>query len=404
VNIKDDNRPHIEDELPTVLVVDDVHANLRAIEATLANLRCKVVLASSGNAALRQLLKQEFAVMLLDVQMPGMDGYEVAHHVRNHPRTSDLPLIFLTATHHDEGNVLRGYGTGAVDFLFKPIDATILRSKVSVFLDLYAKRQQVASARNALQKAYEELKATQAQLIQSAKMASLGELVAGVAHEMNNPLAFCISHIDTAARDVTHIVSKLDSGNTELIGRAERARERLRETAVGLDRMRSLVLKLRTFSRLDEGEVKMADIRECVGSVLTMLQHRLRDRIEVEARFDEPYEVECFPGLLNQAVMNLVSNAIDAIEGPGKIVISSGVRGDNYEIVVIDDGSGIPHHLRSRVIEPFFTTKPVGQGTGLGLAITFSIAVKHGGVLLLDDAEGGGTAATIRFPVTGMPA
>lgn len=395
--------PQAEAELPTVLVVDDVQANLRAIEATLGTLKCKVVLCNSGNAALRQLLKQEFAVMLLDVQMPEMDGYEVAHHVRHHPRTSDLPIIFLTATHHDEGNVLRGYGTGAVDFLFKPIDATILRSKVAVFLELCAKRQQLAEGRNALQKAYEELQATQAQLIQSAKMASLGELVAGVAHEMNNPLAFCISHIDTATRDLTHVVSKLDGEDADLLGRAARAKDRLRETSVGLDRMRALVLKLRTFSRLDEGEIKVADIRECVSSVLTMLNHRARDRIEILTYFEQPYEVECFPGLLNQAVMNLVSNAIDAIEGTGRIDIRAGAVGDAYEIAVIDSGSGIPAHLRSRVMEPFFTTKPVGQGTGLGLAITYSIAAKHGGVLSLEAPAEGGTCAAIRFPLRGMP-
>lgn len=387
--------------LPAVLVVDDVPANLRAIEATLGLLNCKVVLASSGNAALRLLLKQEFAVMLLDVQMPGMDGYEVAHHARNHPQTRDVPIIFLTAAHHDEGNVLRGYGSGAVDFLFKPIDATILRSKVSVFLDLYVKRRQLADGRNALHKAYEELKATQTQLIQSAKMASLGELVAGVAHEMNNPLAFCMSHTETARRDLAFLLTKLNPNDAEVFGRCERASDRLTETAAGMERMSSLVLKLRTFSRLDEGEIKIADIRECVSSVLTMLQHRTRDRIELSTEYGEPYEVECLPGLLNQAIMNLVSNAIDAIDGPGRVAIWAGAVGDMYEVSVSDTGSGIPPDLKARVIEPFFTTKPVGQGTGLGLAITYSIASKHGGVLELTDAETGGTCATIRFPLNG---
>jgi two-component system, NtrC family, sensor kinase len=384
---------------PAVLVVDDVPANLRAIEVTLANLHCTAVLANSGNAALRHLLKQEFAVMLLDVQMPGMDGYEVAHLARNHPRSHDVPIIFLTAAHHDEGNIMRGYGSGAVDFLFKPIDATILRSKVAVFLELYAKRKELADGRNALEKAYEELKATQAQLIQSAKMASLGELVAGVAHEMNNPLSFCISHIDTARRDLAVLASRVGPSDGEVLGRCERAKDRLGETAAGLERMHSLVMKLRTFSRLDEGEIKIADIRDCVGSVLTMLQHRTRERIEIATQFDEPHELECMPGLLNQAIMNLVSNAIEAIEGQGKIEIVVGAKGESYEISVKDSGPGIPAHLKARVIEPFFTTKPVGQGTGLGLAITFSIAAKHGGVLELNDAHGGGTCAVIRFPL-----
>ena len=195
-----------------MLVVDDVQANLVAFEALLGELDCDVVLARSGNAALRQLLRREFAVMLLDVQMPEMDGYEVASHARANPGTRDVPIVFLTATHDNEENVLRGYGSGAVDFLFKPADPTILRAKVQVFLDLYASRRLIADSKGELERknaelgeAYRELKKTHAQLVQSAKMASLGELVAGIAHEINNPLAFALSHLDTARRDLTAV-------------------------------------------------------------------------------------------------------------------------------------------------------------------------------------------------------
>ena len=130
---------------PAVLVVDDVEGNLVALEALLADLDCDVVLARSGNQALSALLKREFAVALLDVQMPEMDGFEVARHARQNPATRDVPLLFLTATHDSEEGVLRGYGSGAVDFLFKPIDSTILRSKVRVFLDLYRSRSEIAA-------------------------------------------------------------------------------------------------------------------------------------------------------------------------------------------------------------------------------------------------------------------
>jgi response regulator RpfG family c-di-GMP phosphodiesterase len=165
---------------PKVLVVDDVDANLKAMEALLESLDCELVLAQSGNEALKHLLKHEFAVLLLDVQMPDMDGYEVAHHARKNPKTKDVPILFLTATTHTETNVLKGYGAGAVDYLFKPIDATILRGKIRVFLDLYRSQLELKASNDALsarndelRQAHEELMETQAQLVHSAKMASI---------------------------------------------------------------------------------------------------------------------------------------------------------------------------------------------------------------------------------------
>src|SRR6185436_16171447 len=143
-----------------------------------------------------------------------------------------------------------------------------------------------------------------------------------------------------------------------------RAVDRLRELNDGLGRIRGLVLKLRTFSRLDEGELGSVGIRESVESVLTILGHRLREEIRVVTELGQPDEVVCYAGLLNQAIMNLVSNAIDAIKGPGVIEIRSGAEGDSYVVSVADDGSGIPEAIRDRVLEPFFTTKPIGEGTG----------------------------------------
>ncbi|MEO8905043.1 MAG: ATP-binding protein [Polyangiaceae bacterium] len=391
-----------------MLAVDDVEANLTAVRALLEDMDCDIVLAKSGNDALRQLLRRQFAVLLLDVQMPGMDGYEVAHHARKNPATRDVPIIFLTAANNSEGMVLRGYGSGAVDFLFKPLNPSVLRSKVRVFLELHATHQKVADAKAALEHrnaelkaAYGELQATHAQLVQSAKMASLGELVAGVAHEINNPLAFVLSHLDTARRSLDAIESQMSVAMPASAAQQwTRANERLREVTPGLDRIRELVVKLRTFSRLDEGELKHVSVRECVESVLTILGHRLKERVHVEAEFGQPDELDCYASLLNQAIMNLVSNAIDAMNGAGTLRIVTGANGSEYCISVADTGPGIPAELRERVLEPFFTTKGVGEGTGLGLSITYSIVRKHGGALELLDAEGGGTRAVIRIPLT----
>lgn len=400
-------QPTAESALPAVLIVDDLEANLRVLQALLDDVPCTVTTASSGDQALRLLLRNDFAVILLDVQMPGMDGYEVARHARSNPKTRETPIIFLTATHDSPENVARGYDSGAVDFLFKPLDARALLSKVRIFLELYQGRRLVAdanrdlrSANDELQTAYRDLQAAQAQLIQSAKMASLGELVAGVAHEINNPLAFVLSHLETSRRSLQQYHELVPAGMPEQGEKQwQRAQTRLGEVESGLTRIRDLVLKLRTFSRLDEGERKLVSISECIESVLTILNHRLEDRVALKLELGGPDTLDCYPALLNQVLLNLVANAIEAIAGKGTVTIRTLAENDRFIISVADTGCGIPPELRERVLEPFFTTKPIGQGTGLGLSIAYSIVKKHQGELVLSEADGGGTLATIRLPL-----
>jgi two-component system, NtrC family, sensor kinase len=280
---------------------------------------------------------------------------------------------------------------------------------VSIIQDISARKaaeaeaqlaQKLRHANQELQAAYRDLQKTQSQLVHAAKMASLGELVAGVAHEVNNPLAFAMSHIDTVSQALgrfrAELAAPLPSAPELQLKKVER---RLAEVAVGLGRIRDLVVKLRTFSRLDDGEREPTSVSECVDSVLTILGHLTRGRIEVRTDFSAPDTLECSPALLNQVLLNLVANSIDAILGAGTITIKTMIDRDNYVIIVSDTGCGIPSEIRDRVFEPFFTTKPVGQGTGLGLSITHSIIEQHEGSLSLEDAPGGGTIATVRLPL-----
>jgi two-component system, NtrC family, sensor kinase len=414
---------------PAVLIVDDVEANLVAIEALIAGMDCQVVLARSGDAALRQLLRRDFALVLLDVQMPEMDGFEVARNMSLDPVAREIPILFLTAMHENDSSVLKGYGSGAVDFLFKPVNPTILRGKVRVFLDLYRARQKLAASREALEKAnreltlvahakaalaeefrganvelataYQSLASTQSQLVQAAKMASLGELVAGIAHEINNPLAFLQSHLHTVQRSLAELEPVVRPGLSEPLSKHwQRAQNRLSEMHLGLERVAELVIKLRTFSRLDEGAVKRVSVRECVESVLTISRHRFGERIQVRTEYGQPDLLECYSGLLNQALMNLVSNCVDAMPDGGTLTICTGHEAHRYAISVADTGVGIPKDLRHKVCEPFFTTKPPGQGTGLGLSLTYSIVQRHGGTLEIEDNGERGTKVTIGLPLS----
>jgi DNA-binding response OmpR family regulator len=416
-----------------ILAVDDSPTYLELLSGALRNEGYDVIAARSGEEALELLSVQSVDCILLDVIMPGMGGKETCRQLKASPAVRDIPVLLLTSA-EDRGSVLEGLATGADDYIQKSAELEVLKARLRAQLrrrqfedetrrvrerllksEIEASEaraaREIAEARAVhvaelerknedLHAAYAELQATQERLVQSAKMASLGELVAGVAHEINNPLAFVLSHLGTTEQSLTDVENRLGTGALEPAQKAwQRALERLSGMRLGLERMRELVVKLRTFSRLDEGEIKHVSMRECVESVLTILGHRLSGRVTTELSMGEPDNIECMPGLLNQALMNLVTNAIDAIEGPGRIRIRAGAEGEAYVIAVEDTGHGIPAANRARVFEPFFTTKPVGQGTGLGLSITYSIVKKHGGTLELGDAPGGGTAAVIRLPL-----
>jgi signal transduction histidine kinase len=266
----------------------------------------------------------------------------------------------------------------------------------------------------------ESLKLTQSQLVQSEKMASLGQLVAGIAHEINNPVTFISAGVDSLGanldevRQVLEVYHRLTPINVEeklkeiedlksQIDYKQAIREinsLIESIKNGTERTTQIVNGLRTFSRLDEDVLKVADIHEGLDSTLILLRNRYKNRIEIIKEYGSIPQLECFPGQLNQVFMNILSNAIDAIADKGEITISTSASSGFIRIHIKDSGIGIPDNIRAKIFDPFYTTKEVGEGTGLGLSISHGIIEKHKGSIKVQSQEGKGTEFIINLPLT----
>lgn len=411
-----------------VVVVDDSPTYLALVEQELDHEGYTVATFAGGEDAIAHLNREGCDCILVDLVMPGIDGIELCRRLDHFRNRTGLwfPVLMVTGRDAKE-DMMRALEAGADDFVGKSSDIAILRARIQALLRRKVQRdeherissefrdkelevvrertEREAAERRAtlaeeLEKANRELKETQLQLVQAAKMASLGELVAGVAHEINNPLSYVMSHLDTVEQSLDKIQNKIADHLTDPErARLQKAQTRLGDMRGGLERVRDLVFKLRTFSRLDEGEFKKADVRESIESILTILGHRFGGKVTVDASYADDNVIWCFPAPLNQVVMNLLGNAIDAVEEGGLIEVRT-ERGDAaFTIVVADDGAGIAPGIRERVFEPFFTTKPVGKSVGLGLAISYRIVQAHNGRIEIRDKAGGGTEFAVTIPL-----
>jgi two-component system NtrC family sensor kinase len=274
-----------------------------------------------------------------------------------------------------------------------------------------------------LQDAYNELKLTQAHILQQEKMASIGQLAAGVAHEINNPIGFVGSNLGTLGKYLDRVTDYLayqadrvaDRALDELAGElAERrkalkldyvmgdARQLIAESLDGTDRVRQIVQNLKSFSRVDEAEFKFAQINDCLESTLNIVWNELKYKAAVNREYGDLPPTKCYPQQLNQVFMNLLVNAAHAIEKQGEITVRSWSADGYVSVAVRDSGCGIPPDNLSHIFEPFFTTKEVGKGTGLGLSISYDIVKKHNGEILVDSLPGEGTTFTVKIPVIGQ--
>jgi two-component system NtrC family sensor kinase len=326
--------------------------------------------------------------------------------------------------------VIDAIRVGASDYIVKPCELDVLALRVERALERRTllrnarKYEQDLELRNAeLARRKAELERLQAQITQTEKMASLGQMAAGVAHELNNPAGFIYSNIDLlkdyvvrleryllavdevdlppeAAARLNEIRKQIDYDN--IVGDLSSI---LTDCYLGAERIRDVVQNLRLFSRLDEADFKWVDLNEGIESTVRLLSLYYKDgRISLCRDYGELSQVNCYAALLNQVWMNLLMNAAQAIgKSNGEVRISTRSQGDHVVATFSDTGSGIIPDNVKRIFDPFFTTKPVGEGTGLGLSISHSIIERHGGKIEVKSVLGKGTTFTISIPVNPKP-
>ncbi len=248
-----------------------------------------------------------------------------------------------------------------------------------------------------------ELRETQSQLMQAEKMKSLGQLVAGVAHELNNPIGFVHANLQLLDEYVKKLIEgQRTETDTERV--QESINKLLSRSREGTERVKKIVQDLRTFSRMDQADLQEADLHEEIDRTLALMEPRFKNRIEIERDYGDIPNVRCFAGQLNQVFLNLLMNACDAIEDEGRIRIATRPGEEGVQLEFHDDGPGIPAEAVSRIFDPFFTTKPVGVGTGLGLSLSHGIVERHGGRITVESAPGEGTRFVIDLPLDATPA
>lgn len=455
-------------ETSTILIVDDNPSNLDVLSEALAGSGWEILVATDGETAIEQAEYSQPDLILLDVMMPGIDGFETCHRLKASRLTNEISVIFMTAL-SDIGDKVKGFNLGAVDYITKPFEQKEVLARVNLHLTLRSLTKTLAQQnlllkqeiedrlaaeaalhqlaqelekrveeRTAeLSQALDNLKKAQVQIVQSEKMACLGQLVAGVAHEINNPVCCISNNIPIAKEYIADLIGMIrlcqhsvtstsefedKSLEIELDFIVEDLPKIIDSMAVGTERLYNLSLSLRNFSRLDKSALTPVNIHDGLDSTLLILGHRLKAKgtfpeIAVIKEYGELPLVECYPGQIYQVFMNILANGIDALEEytiscslcgenkqsnhtPQIRICTEMLQGDRVVIRIADNGVGITEEVMQHLFTPMFTTKSVGKGTGLGLSISREIVEeKHGGKLTCISSPEGWVEFVIELPI-----
>jgi two-component system NtrC family sensor kinase len=411
-------------EKQRILIVDDTSTNIRILNDLLKG-EYSISFAVSGADALEVVnSKNRPDMILLDIMMPEMDGYEVCRRLKADDNTKNIPVLFITAK-DDMEDQIKGLGLGAVDYITKPINPLIVMSRVQNHMSLYLYKEHLEELVAERTKTVEEM---HGRMIIQDKMAAVGQLAAGVAHEINNPINFVTTNFTVLKDYVTDMIEMIDSYrlyiktqcstgtlNNCLFDQETEVHldyiindipDLFEESQRGFDRIERIIRSMREFSYIDRtGEFVSYNLNTGIEDTLIIARNTYSYASEICRDFGSIPEILCQPELLKQVFLNLIVNSAHAItsqkrDQKGLITIKS--RHENNQLVCefIDDGPGIPKKIQSRIFEPFFTTKQPGEGTGLGLSICYDIIVeKHKGEFSVNCPASGGTVFIIKLPI-----
>jgi len=426
-----------------VLVVDDDPILRTQIKQLGSRFVSEIDVAVDGEAGLMRWREWQPDVVVTDIFMPVMNGLQMSEAIK--AEDPDAQIIVVTSD-RDSDSLRRALDIGVERYITKPVDMHLLIDAIGKCVrdrqqteELRLTRQ-VATLTRALQEQLEEkliaeealkrekaeqlvliqrLEEAHNQLLQSEKMASVGQLAAGVAHEINNPIGYVNSNLGSLEQYIDKLLSLLAAyegyenelpeetrdtllllkQKVELDYLREDVRDLLSESLGGLQRVKRIVQDLKDFSHVSESEVQWANIEEGLESTLNVVWNELKYKAEIIREYGKVPEIECIASQINQVFMNLLINAAQAIANQGRITLRTWQEGQSVVIEIADTGTGIPQEIINRIFDPFFTTKPVGTGTGLGLSITHGIIRKHQGRIEVVSRAGEGSTFRIHLPI-----
>ena len=406
---------------PRLLIIDDDKIFRMALMAMAKDIG-DIIEMESGEAGLEYLDKHDVDLILLDMMMPGLNGFDVLEALAKQTKINKIPVVLLSATEDDE-SIARAFKLGAVDYLRKPVRKYELIARLTTQLELRYRQLHLEQMMNErtreLTQANQGLKIAQEQLMQSDKMAAIGQLAAGVAHEINNPIGFVSSNLATMSQyldDIFRVISAYEKIDIFLTVEQKAGlqiikkeidlgylkgdiKELLRESKDGLSRIIHIVKDMKNFSHINENKWELVNIHEGIDSTLNIVHNEIKYRAKVVKDYGEVGLVQCMPSQINQVLMNIMVNASHAMDADGLLIIKTWQAKNKLKISISDTGCGMPPDVLKKIFNPFYTTKPVGKGTGLGLSLSYTIIAKHHGSIDVESKPGKGSTFIITLPL-----